>query len=85
MENKDYDKVMAELEKKCRTVRYFTKSFYETFVSCREAVKKCNEEGRDDSYMSGNVRLRHSYDPVYRSDFYVKNSCAYCAFLEIVL
>ena len=81
-----YKEIKAELSRTCSSVKYFTEDFYRTFLACVEKRKQCVEAGVDDSYMAENgyVRLYHSYDPVYRSAFYNKNSGTYCEFLSLI-
>ena len=62
---------------------HFTKAFVESYKNARAKSKFCIENEIDDSYYSGIVRLYHSWDDVYDSRFYQKNSTAYCKFLEI--
>lgn len=62
---------------------HFTKAFVESYKNARAKSKFCIENEIDDSYYSGIVKLYHSWDEVYNSKFYQKNSCAYCKFLEI--
>jgi predicted transcriptional regulator len=61
------------LKEKRESTRYFTKDFYSTFISdYREAVNDCIK-GID----------REAYVKTKQTDFYNRNSCAYCVFLEI--
>lgn len=79
-----YEDVKRELVKNNESVKHFTKGFFESYKKAVLNVNKCNENEVNDYYMEGNIYKRHSFDEIYKSAFYNKNSCAYCNFLEIV-
>lgn len=81
---KDFASIKEELKQRGESTKYFTKAFYNAFADAVKAGKRISEAGGDDSYYVGKVRLYHHYDAIYASDFYNKNSCAYCEFLSIV-
>lgn len=78
-----YQRIKAELLRRCENPRYFTRAFLNAFESASRRFQFLRESGIDDSYYSGHVRLFHSMDPVYNSEFYRLNGSAYCEFLEI--
>jgi len=75
-----YRKIKSELIACGCSTRYFTREFLSTYAA---ALKHFREIEIDDSYLDGHVILFHSFDPVYTSDFYRKNSCSYCEFLVL--
>lgn len=82
-----YKDIKNELERRSENTRYFTKAFLKTYLQAREARKKAIEENAEDAYIirpEAPITLYKSLDPIYKSDFYSKNSCAYCEFLAIV-
>ena len=80
-----YLEIKEELKRRRENVKYFSRAWFEMFLKCRRKNAENRENGIDDSYYtdSGLVRLVHSYDPVYASDFYMKNSGCYCEFLSL--
>lgn len=67
--------------------RYFTRAFYKNYLSAAETFRKNRAAGIDSSFRkpgASHVVLFREYIPVYESDFYRKDSCNYCVFLEIV-
>ena len=78
-----YQRIKAELLRRRENPRYFTRAFLNTFESSTRRFEILRESGIDDSYFFGHVRLHHSMDPVYNSEFYRLNGCAYCEFLSI--
>ena len=82
---KGYLECKKELIGRCESAKYFNRKFYETFRGAVLMTIWKQKNGIEDVYTDADgIIRRHSYDDVYKSDFYNKNSCAYCAFLEIV-
>lgn len=83
---KDYKTIKAILKANRESTRYFTKDFYNTYLQVIESVNRAAEQGIDPEYYQNadGVTVSHAWDPVYNTDFYNRNSCAYCQFLEIV-
>ena len=80
----DYSAVKNELKKLVSSTRHFTKDFYNVYLKAIETGKRIDEAGKDDKYYKNGILLRHRFDEVYQSEFYNKNSCAYCEFLSIM-
>ena len=78
-----YQRIKAELLRRHCKTSHFTRAFLNAFESSSRRFQFLRESGIDDSYFSGHVRLFHSMDPVYNSEFYRLNGSAYCEFLEI--
>lgn len=86
MKNDLYSIIKQELKTRCRNIRYFNRDFFNTFTAAAKANRENRKSGIDDSYIKdGYITLYHCYDSVYSSDFYNKNSCAYCEFLSVYL
>lgn len=81
---KSYTEIKNELKRQRQSVKYFTRAFLETYTAALETCKRNAEKGIDDGYYDGIIFTRHAWDDVRKTDFYLKNSCAYCTFLEIV-
>ena len=81
---KSYTEIKNELKQERQSIRYFTRAFLETYAAALETNKRNAEKGIDDSYNDGGIWTRHAWDDVRKTDFYLKNSCAYCVFLQIV-
>ena len=79
-----FQKIKSAIKAQNESTKYFNKTFLETFENARETMARNIEKGVDDSYENNGILLYHSYDKVYASDFYNKNGCAYCIFLEIM-
>jgi hypothetical protein len=81
-----YKAIKAALKANRENVKYFTLAFYKTYMQCRAKADDNNKAGIDDSYIRPGERFKrfHAWDDVYNSDFYNKNSAAYCQFLEFV-
>lgn len=84
MSKMNYETVKRELQKRCSSVKHFSKAFYTIYRKSLSETLKNAENGIDDSYYKGIVKLYHSWDEVYNSKFYRENGCAYCEFLSIV-
>ena len=80
----NYNQVKTALSKLVKSTKYFNRDFYKRYKKAVQNVSKCLKNGIDDSYEMDGIRLYHSWDDVYSTDFYQKNSCAYCEFLSIV-
>lgn len=78
-----YQRIKTELSLRHCSPRYFNRAFLSAFLSAYETNRKNRENGIDDSYTVGHVTLYHAWDEIYKTDFYSKNSSAYCEFLEI--
>ena len=83
MKKKYYKKIKEELKKRRNNVKYFNYDFFIKWVDAIQEREKTIKAGIDASYVKGYITLYHYYDNIYNSDFYNKNSCAYCEFLEI--
>lgn len=79
-----FQQIKSELSSRRNSVRYFTRAWYEMYLKARERFESYQKSGVNMWYQAGNVLLNHAFDPVYESDFYRKNSGAYCEFLEIL-
>jgi hypothetical protein len=82
-----YKQVKEELKRRCEKTRYFNKAFYNTYCDVKKEMLRKIEDGNEyeqDKYVKDGILLFHTYDPIYNSKFYKRNSCAYCVFLEIV-
>lgn len=82
-----YEKIKEELKKRRENTRYFTKKFYNTFLDCMTLSLNFDATGETEKYKykipeENFYRFRY-FDPVYKSDFYNKNSGCYCEFLSI--
>ena len=80
----DYSVIKQALTRQSESTKYFTKSFYDTFRNAIAMIKFNREHGIDDYYYDGNILTMHAYDDVRKTQFYRKNSTAYCVFLEII-
>ena len=83
----------------CGTSKHFTQKWLKLYASClRERLRnvKAVEDGAADTdkfiskagqfdTIPANIPLYRSYIPVYQSEFYRKDSAAYCGFLGAVL
>lgn len=68
-----YTEMKALLKKERSNIRYFTKDFYNQFISeYRKEVSKAILGDESESYIE-----------TKKSDFYVKNGGAYCTFLQM--
>lgn len=85
MKKEDYKKIKDALSKRIKNLKWFSLDFCKTYVACRDAVKNLTEDEYADSLyeMEPGVTVSHAWDPVYATDFYKKNSGAYCEFLSI--
>lgn len=81
---KTFQAIKEELKKERESTKYFTKQFFAIYSEALETIKRNNEKGIDDSYNDNGIWTRHAWDEVRKTDFYIKNSCAYCTFLQIV-
>ena len=80
----DFNSIKNELKKACISTKYFTREFFKLYTKALETGRKYDKNGTDDGYIKDGIFLRHRFDSIYASDFYNKNSCAYCEFLGIV-
>lgn len=80
----DYNRIKNQLKTVCSSTKYFNKDFLKLYKKALETGRKYDKDGTDDGYIKDGVFLRHRFDDIYNSDFYNKNSCAYCEFLAIV-
>lgn len=69
-----FDKVKEELSKRRSDIKYFTKDFYNTYCNA------CTQTAID--YVNG-VKGK-GYEDVFETDFYNKNSGAYCEFWTVM-
>ena len=81
---KSYLELKKEMKESGIDTKYFNRKFYDAFYSARLMVSWKIKNNIEDCYYKDGILLRHSYDAVYASDFYNKNSCSYCAFLELI-
>ena len=80
----EYERIREELSKVRHDLSYFTEDFYKIFMQAKARREECIRTGTDDSYYRDGILLFHSYDPIYESEIYKKNSCTYCEFLSFV-
>ena len=83
MKKKYYKIIKEELKARRENVKYFNYDFFTKWIEAIQEREKTIKAGIDASYKKGYITLYHFYDEIYSSDFYNKNSCAYCVFLEI--
>ena len=82
---KSYIDCKQELKERRESTKYFNRKFYETFRGAVLMTAWKAKNGVEDMYTDAEgIIRRHSYDEVYKSDFYNKNSGAYCEFLSII-
>lgn len=66
------------------SVKYFNRDFLAKYLHAYAKAKAAAENGTSDFYTDEHGILRNAaYNEVFKTDFYNKNSTAYCAFLEI--
>ena len=74
-----------ELVKRGQNTRYFCKKFFDIYTACYKQATENQEKGVDAFYTDENGVLKNgAYNPIFETDFYNKNSCAYCEFLCII-
>ena len=61
--------------------KYFNRDFLTKYICAYNEAGK--ENAPDRFYEKGGILYNGYFDEVYKTDFYNKNSCAYCAFLEL--
>lgn len=81
---KEYTEIKQELSRRCRSTKHFTREFFKVYQAARETIKRNVEQGINDVYYDGDILTCHAWDEVRKTDFYLKNSGAYCEFLCIV-
>ena len=79
-----YQDIKNELSALVSSTRYFSRKWFDLWLSCYRKRLDNIEKGIDDSYYQDNVLLFHSWDDIYKSRFYRDNSSAYCEFLSVV-
>lgn len=79
-----YNAVKAELKSRCSNTSYFTFDFFNVWIQAQKDRDKAFRDGTEQGYEKDGVVLYHFFDPVYKSDFYNKNSVGYCEFLAVV-
>lgn len=84
MKNKLYNEIKNELKKRRENTKYFNRDFFNKWIQAQKEREKAMQAGKDESYKKDNITLYHSFDPIYESDLYNKNSGCYCEFLAIV-
>ena len=73
-----------ELARRGQSTKYFCKKFFDVYAACNRQAQENQENGVDAFYTDENGVLKNgAYNPVFDSDFYKKNSTAYCEFLCI--
>lgn len=70
------------LKKQNESTKYFNRDFLAKFIHAYNTAVANEKNGIDTRYYIDGVMLFHEWDQVYASDFYNKNSCAYCVFLQ---
>ena len=89
---KDLYKIIKEdLKKHCSNVEYFNREFFKEFCAAQKRRNEIYKNGvwnleklEKERYTDENGIIKlHYYDNIYKSDFYNKNSCAFCVFLEV--
>ena len=83
MKTMNYAQAKAELSKQCSNIKYFNRAFFKAFDKAIKKAQENKEKGIEDCYIIDGVYYFHSFDEIYASKFYQKNSCAYCEFLSI--
>ena len=73
--------IKNELKNRRENIKYFNLKFFDIWVDAIKKREKAYQDGTDESYYKNGVKLFKFYDDIYKSDFYNKNSCAYCEFL----
>ena len=84
MRKKYYKIIKEELKARRENVKYFNYDFFTKWIEAIQEREKTIKAGIDASYKKGYITLYHYYDNIYKTDFYNKNSAAYCQFLEVV-
>lgn len=79
-----YNEIKTELSRRCSSIRYFSRAWMELYERAVQKYEHFQKSGINQWYRDSNgILLNHAFDPVYESDFYRKNSPAYCEFLTI--
>lgn len=81
---KTYQEIKQELKHRRNSTKHFTKAFFAQYIEALDTIKKNAEKGIDDSYNDNGIYTRHAYDAIRQSEFYNRNSGAYCEFLSIM-
>jgi hypothetical protein len=84
MKKRYYKIIKNELQQRRNNTKYFNYTFFVTYIQALKDREKAIKAGLDESYKKGYITLYHYYDEIYKTDFYNKNSAAYCQFLEVV-
>ena len=79
-----YSEIKEEIKNRHESTKDFTKRFYEDYKESTMSQCSKNYDRDADTYIRDGIILVHAHDRIYESDFYNKNSTAYCVFLEIV-
>lgn len=80
---KEYQRIKDELKRRDEKAAFFTRQFFDDWKEAVKTRAAAVKDEIDESYKVGRVTLFHSFDKIYKSDFYNRNSCGYCVFLEI--
>lgn len=69
---KTYEDIKKELKRRKENTAYFTPSFYQLYTGTYNAIE------------TGSASA-DPWEPVRNTEFYNKNSCAYCEFLSVFI
>ena len=78
MKKMTYNDAKAELSARRGNTKYFNRSFWRTYIKTKSLLSILSEKGNLDD-----DTVKNAWRDVYSTDFYNKNSCAYCEFLCI--
>ena len=81
----NYENVKALLSARRHNIKFFNRAFFNAYMKACSIARRNAENEVDDSYTDeeGIVRY-HSFDEVYSSDLYNRNSGTYCEFLSVI-
>ena len=85
---KDYYLIIKnELKNRRENIKYFNRAFFKMYLQVIQARENHIKAGTLDAqrYTDGLVIKYRYYNPVYNSNFYIKNGPAYCEFLAVFL
>lgn len=86
-----YEEVKQILAERCSSTKHFTKKFYKEFLEAKAKAEKHWKDGTIDEVRytindnGTEIVLNHCYDNIYASNFYNRNSGAYCEFLSLMV
>ena len=68
--------------KNVASLKYFNRDFLAAYIAAYNQRKKNIANGTTTFFDANGVFVLPEYEAVYKTDFYNKNSTAYCAFIE---